>query len=103
MAFEIYKPRGERSEKPPLITISKNSIVINKPAREKLGSISQIELSFDRDTQTIRIRAAAEGGQTLKKTKVFAKGFFNHFNIDKRGKYVASFKENEKALYVKIG
>lgn len=103
MAFEVYKPRGERSEKPPLVTISKNSIVINKPAREKLGNTTQIELSFDRDTETIRIRAAAEGGQTLKKTKVFAKGFFNHFNIDVRGKYVANYKENDKALYVELG
>lgn len=103
MAFEVYKPRGEKSEKPPLVSLSKNSVVLNKPAREKLGKADQIELAFDKDAKLIRIKAVNEGGQLLKKTKVFAKGFFNYFGINKRGRFVANYDENEKAFFIKLG
>jgi len=100
MAFEIYKPRGERVPKLPLITISKNSIVLNKHAREKL-SINRVELAFDPETNIIRIKAS-NNGQNIKKTKVFGRGFFNHFGITVKGKFPAEYDENEKALYVNI-
>lgn len=91
-----------KAEKPPLVIFSKNSIVLNKPAREKLGNTNQIELAYDKESNLIRIKAVSEGGQVLKKTKVFAKGFFNHFGIDKRGKFPARYDENDKALYAKL-
>lgn len=100
MAFEVYKPRGERTEKAPVVSLSKSSIVLNNVAREKLNS-PNIELAYDRDTNTIRIKAT-EGGMTIKKTKVFGKGFFNQFGITKRGKFTAEFKPDERALYVKL-
>lgn len=28
MAFEVYKPRGERTEKAPVVSFSKSSIVV---------------------------------------------------------------------------
>lgn len=101
MAFEVYKPRGERQEKVPIISLSKSSIVLNNVARQKLGR-NKIELAFDRATKTIRIRAVDEGGLEMRKTKVFGKGFFNYFNIDKKGKFVARYEPNENALYAKI-
>ncbi|MCL6559363.1 MAG: hypothetical protein K6U74_11320 [Firmicutes bacterium] len=100
MAFEVYKPRGERVPKLPLITVSKNSIVLNKHAREKLGS-DRVELAYDRETNTIRIKAT-EDGQIVKKTKVFSRGFFNHFDITSKGKFPAKYDENENALYVNL-
>lgn len=103
MAFEVYKLRGEKSEKPPLVTLSKNSIVINKPAREKLGEVEQVQLAYDKDSKIIRIKAVDEGGQNLKKTKVFAKGFFNYFDLNKTGKFVANYDEKDNALYVRLG
>ncbi|MCL6560225.1 MAG: hypothetical protein K6U74_15810 [Firmicutes bacterium] len=101
MGFEVYKPRGERSEKVPLITLSKTSLVLNSVAREKLGT-NRIELAFDRDTQTIRVRAVEEGGMEIKKTKVFGKGFFNQFGITQKGKFEARFDPQERALYATI-
>lgn len=101
MAFEIYKPRGERIPKLPLVTISKNSIVLNKHAREKLEA-ERVELAYDRETNMIRIKAT-EDGQNIKKTKVFSRGFFNHFNITVKGKYQAKYDEKENALYVNLG
>lgn len=100
MAFEVYKPRGEKVGKLPLVSLSKNSIVLNKTAREKLKA-ENVELAFDRETNTIRIRASKDG-QIVKKTKVFARGFFNHFGLDKKGRFTASYEENENALYVDL-
>lgn len=102
MAFEIYKPRGERMEKVPIISISKSSIVLNNVARQKLGRKNKIELAFERDTKTIRIRAVDEGGLEMRKTKVFGKGFFNYFGIIKKGKYEAKYEPMENALYATI-
>lgn len=100
MAFEIYKPRGERTLKQPLVTLSKNSIVLNKHAREKLNA-EKVELAYDLESNTIRIKAA-DNGQIIKKTKVFSRGFFNHFELNKKGKYAAAYNEEEKALYVNL-
>lgn len=101
MAFEVYKPRGERAEKAPMVSFSKSSIVLNNVAREKLG-VQHVELAYDRDLNTVRIRGVDEGGMQIKKTKVFGKGFFKHFNISPRGKYEARFDDEERALYVKL-
>ncbi|MCL6612469.1 MAG: hypothetical protein K6T66_13085 [Peptococcaceae bacterium] len=101
MAFEVYKPRGERMEKAPVISLSKSSIVLNNVARQKLGK-NKIELAFDRDTKTIRIRAVEEGGLEMRKTKVFGKGFFNYFGINKKGKFEAKYDPGENALYARI-
>lgn len=101
MAFEVYKPRGERAEKAPVVSLSKTSIVLNNVAREKLAA-EKIELAYDKDTNMIRIKAVDEGGIPIRKTKVFGKGFFNQFGLDARGKYVATFDEEEKALFIKL-
>lgn len=100
MAFEVYKPRGERIPKLPLVTISKNSIVLNKHAREKLNA-EKVELAYDRETNTIRIKAS-DDGQNIKKTKVFSRGFFNYFKIAAKGKYQAIYDEKERALFVNL-
>lgn len=101
MAFEIYKPRGERMERVPIISLSKSSIVLNNVARQKLGR-NKIELAFDRDTRTLRVKAVDEGGLEMRKTKVFGKGFFNHFGIEKKGKYLAKYDPDDNALYATI-
>lgn len=101
MAFEVYRPRGEKQEKAPIVSLSKTSIVLNNIAREKLGT-NRIELAYDKDSGTIRIRAVEDGGMEIRKTKVFGKGFFNQFDIAIKGKYEAKYEPDEKALYVKL-
>jgi len=101
MPFEVYKPRGERAEKLPLVSLSKNSLVMNNKAREKLSKPEAVELAFSKSTNTIRIRPSKDG-LNVKKTKVFAKGFFNHFGISKKGRYAAQYDEAENALFVSI-
>lgn len=101
MAFEIYKPRGERAEKAPMVSFSKSSIVLNNVAREKLKA-QHVELAYDKDTNLVRIRAVDDGGMQIKKTKVFGKGFFKHFGVNPRGKYEARFDDADQSLYVKI-
>lgn len=101
MAFEIYRPRGERAEKVPIVSLSKSSIVLNNVARQKIGK-NKIELAYDRDTKTLRIKAVDDGGLEMRKTKVFGKGFFNHFGINKKGKYEARYEPGENALYANL-
>ncbi len=101
MAFEVYKPRREKQEKVPLVSLSKTSVVLNNVARSKLQT-KRIELAYDRDTKTIRIRAVDEGGMEIRKTKVFGKGFFNQFNITQKGKFEAKYNPEENALYVTL-
>jgi len=101
LAFEVYRPRGEKQEKAPIVSLSKTSIVLNNVAREKLAT-NRIELAFDPDNQTIRIRAVENGGMEVRKTKVFGKGFFNQFNILKKGKFEAKYHPTENSLYVEI-
>lgn len=101
MAFEVYQPRGEKAEKLPLVSLSKNSLVMNNKAREKLNKPENIELAFDKSSNTIRIKPS-NNGLSVKKTKVFAKGFFNHFNINQKGRFAATYDENENVLYVNI-
>lgn len=101
MAFVVYKPRGEKAEKVPMVSFSKSSIVLNKVAREKLGA-QYVELAYDRNSKTIRVRAVEEDGIQIKKTKVFGKGFFKYFDINLKGRYEAILDEQENALYVKV-
>ena len=102
--FEVYAPRSKKEDKQkdgPEIKISKQSIVLNKKARSLLPAES-LELSYDKSSKTIRIRKADEGGLNMKKTKVFAKGFLEHFDIQDKGKYKAEYKEDENAFFVKL-
>ena len=101
MAFEVYKPHGERAERAPIVSLSKTSIVLNNIAREKLGN-NRIELAFDPNSKTLRIRGVPEGGMELKKTKVFGKGFFNYFGINQKGKFEARYDPTENALYAPL-
>jgi hypothetical protein len=102
--FEVYAPRSKREAREkegPEIKISKQSIVLNKKARILLQAES-LELAYDKGGKIIRIRKADEGGLNMKKTKVFAKGFLEHFNIKEKGKYRAEFKEDENTFFVKL-
>ena len=101
--FEVYVPRSREAKKKdmPEIKISKQSIVMNKKARNLIQA-DRLELSYDKDGRTIRIRRADEHGINMKKTKVYAKGFLEHFNIQEKGRFLADYKEDEEALYVKV-
>lgn len=100
MAFEIYKPRSEKTGKLAMVSLSKNSIVLNKIAREKVNA-DKFELAFDRDSNTIRIMPSKEG-QIMKKTKIFAKGFYKHFGINKTGKFAVKYIPEENIMYVDL-
>lgn len=99
MAFVVYKPRSEKAEKSPTVSFSKSSIVLNNVAREKLNS-QNVELAYDDETKVVRIRAIDNGGVQIKKTKIFGKGFFNHFNIHPRGKVQATYSDG--ALFADV-
>lgn len=101
MTFEVYKPRGEKAEKAPMVSFSKSSIVLNKIAREKLGA-QYVELAYDNEAGIIRVRAVEEDGMQIKKTKVFSRGFFKYFGINLKGRYEAIYDESDKALFIKV-
>ena len=101
MTFEIYTPRrGKQSngKKQAIVSLSRNSIVLNKLAREQLNA-TNIELAYDPDTNKIRI-SPSEEGMDMKKTKVYAAGFFKRFDIKDRGKFAADYDQG--ALYVDL-
>jgi flagellar hook protein FlgE len=101
--FEVYVPRSREAKKKdmPEIKISKQSIVMNKKARNLIQA-DRLELAYDKDGKTIRIRRAEENGINMKKTKVYAKGFLEHFNIQEKGRFLADYEEDEDSLYVKV-
>lgn len=101
MAFEVYKPRGEKPEKKAIVSLSKTSIVLNNVAREKLNT-DRVELAFDRENNKVRIKGVASGGMEIKKTKMFGKGFFNQFEINRKGKFNAEYDPKENALFVQL-
>ncbi len=101
--FEVYVPRSREAKKKdvPEIKISKQSIVLNKNARNLIQA-DKLELAYDSADGIIRIKKAEEGGINMKKTKVFAKGFLEHFDIGGKGKFPATYQDDERALYVKV-
>ncbi len=102
--FEVYRPRARKDakEKDPAIKISKQSIVLDKNARGLLNADS-IELAYDRDNNIIRLaKTDNDQGITLKKTKLFAKGFLIHFEIEAKGKFAANYNQEQHALFAKL-
>jgi hypothetical protein len=102
MAFQVYVPKKKKNrEKPqPIVSLSKNSIVLNKIARNILPA-ERFELAFDPERRLIRIRPSREG-ISIKKTKLHARGFFKHFGIDYKGKIPAQYQPEEHALFVEL-
>jgi hypothetical protein len=104
MPFEIYRPRAKAKNSPKsIVRLSKTTIVLNKVAREQLNTPEYVELAFDKDTNTIRIKPSIIAvGSALKKTKVLAPGFFGQFEISAAGTYFAEHNQDENALFVNL-
>lgn len=99
MPFEVYTPELEKAY---TVALSKNHLTLNKKLLSKFN-YKYVELGYDHGSRTIRIRPASEGkGLVLSGNKIGARGFFQHFNINLRGKYSVTFDEGEKTLYIKI-
>lgn len=101
MAYEIYRPRKGKKEKSAIVSLSRNSLVLNKFAREQLNS-DNIDLAYDAETNTIKISPSRDG-LVMKKTKVHAAGFFTHFGIEVKGKFEAEYNKDNHSLYVDLG
>ena len=103
--FEVYRPRAKGNNKmddQSSIKISKQSIVLDKKSREMLQA-ENIELAYDQESKTIRLRKAEDlSGLSIKKTKIFAKGFVDAFGIQNKGKYPGKYDPAEKALFVTL-
>lgn len=104
MAFEAYRPKTSAKEGlKPGVRLSKNSLVLNKIARERLNTPEYVELAFDRGSKTIRIKPSEKSeGVALTKTKISAKGFFGHFEINVTGNFGADYSPGENALFVSL-
>lgn len=100
MAFEIYKPRKGKKEKHAIVSLSRNSLVLNKYARDQLNS-NNIDLAYDPETNKIKI-SPSKDGLVMNKTKVYAAGFFTHFNIEEKGKFKAEFNKDTLSLFVDL-
>jgi len=62
MAFEVYRPRGEKLEKKAIVSLSKTSVVLNTVARDLLNA-KRVEIAFDRESNLMRIKGVTEGGK----------------------------------------
>lgn len=99
MAFEVYKPNNDKDY---VVAISKNHLTLNKILTAKLNP-SYVQLAYEPDTKTIRIKLSGdENGLIVNKNKIGARGFFKHFNIQNKGKYNATYDENEKAVFIRL-
>ncbi|OPZ74085.1 MAG: hypothetical protein BWY80_00723 [Firmicutes bacterium ADurb.Bin456] len=97
MAFEVYKP-GKREMK---VKISKNIIVLDQPSLESFNT-KAIELAYDNDRKIIKIQPSKDGHVLRNKKKIYAKGFFNCFNISKKGLFGAKYDKSKDTLYVDL-
>ena len=103
-SFEVYVPRQHNTNgkvSSPKVKLSKMTMVLDKTARTMLNNPEHVELAFDKTNRVIRI-TPSESGTTVKKTKVFAQGFYKNFEIDATGKYDGIFDQDNKALFVKL-
>ena len=89
--------RGAADQEIPAIIRSKNNLVINKWAREFFRA-ANLELAFDRETNTIRIGPG--GTIPLKNCKIYARGFFKDFGIKSIGFFPVELKDGH--LYAKL-
>lgn len=97
MPFEVYFPRSEN-----YVAVSKNHITLNRNLVTKLNA-DHIQLAYDRDEKVIRVSAASpDSGLILNKTRIGAKGFLQYFGIDNKGKFPATFNEEEKSIYIQL-
>jgi hypothetical protein len=86
-----------RQGKVPKIRLSKTCLVFNKQAREVVDG-DTVELAFDPETGMVRVTS---GGKVhVRKTKIFAKGFYRRFGITVTGKFDAEVVDG--ALIAKI-
>ena len=95
MAFEVYKPH----EKEAKVKISKNIIVLDRISLENFNT-KIIELAYDKDKRIIKIQPSKNGHMLRNQKKIYAKGFINHFNINKRGLFGAQYDKKKDTLYV---
>ncbi|MBO8129583.1 MAG: hypothetical protein H0Z39_10395 [Peptococcaceae bacterium] len=106
MVFQVYHPEQEPNlfrRKQPVVALTKTSIRLNKAAFDKINDEYQyLELAYDDQTQTIRLRKANKGFP-VENRKINCKGFFKHFGIDVQGKFLARYDDQEKAFYINIG
>lgn len=100
MAFEIYRPRKGKKEKQAIVSISRNSLVLNKFAREQLNSDS-VDLAYDAETNRIKISPSSDGF-VINKTKVHAADFFAHFSIEEKGKFETEYNKDNQSIYVDL-
>lgn len=103
MAFIVFHPEQEIKlirRRQPIVTLSKNAIKLNKMALDKLNS-DIVEVAYDPELQTIRLRAARKGFP-IEKKKISGRAFFKHFNINVLGKFPARYDENGQCLLVDI-
>ncbi|WP_041274398.1 hypothetical protein [Desulforamulus reducens] len=97
MAFEVYYPRSEN-----FVSVSKNHITLNRNLVTKLNT-DHVELAFDRETNVIRITGSSpDSGLILNKTRIGAKGFLQYFGIESKGKFPATYNEEENSIYIQL-
>lgn len=103
MTFEVFFPEQETAlfrRKQPVVAIAKSSIRLNKTAYEELGA-ETVELAYDRQRETIRIKKVAQGFKIQNK-KITSKGFFRHFGINVKGRFLAQYDPESESLLVEL-
>ena len=97
MTFEVYYPRSEN-----YVSVSKNHITLNRNLAARLNS-DHVELAYDREGKVIRVNAAApDSGLILNKTRIGAKGFLQYFGIDAKGKFPATYNDEDKTILINL-
>jgi len=97
MPFEVYRPRSSREN---VVALTKHHIRIGGKLVDKLGS-NRVEVAFDREKNSLRIKGVEDGGMMLNKNKIGARGVFKYFDIEnKKGSYSAEYNEKENAIFV---
>jgi len=101
--FEVFVARTPRVAQVnvPSVKLSKQSISLNKTARELLCNPEFVSLAYDKNNHVIRIMPS-ESGIAVRKTKFRSKVFFSQFDIDVTGKYDGTYNEASQALFVSL-
>lgn len=100
MAFVEYNP-AKGNLRPGSAKLTKTHLILSDDMQQKLNS-THVKLAYDPDTQFIRLQPSEDSGLKMVDGKIQSKGFTKFFNINKRGVFDAQWKEEEKAVYIKL-
>ncbi len=104
MAFQPYKRSGRPTADPDTVLLGHSLISIGPSLFEALGEPERVQLLFDPDKRIVGLQTASEEVTGLKvrdNRAVTARGFYDAFGIEERGRFTGVVKDGTLHVHLK--